>query len=606
MIVDLREPHVAPRMDQLQRDAANIRANQQQTALDIEAFKADERENERRLVAQELESDRVRMDTIRRNTRRVRQTAAEQDVPFTITALEEMTQELLREPGYLAIAQAREGRFQGVEFEDAYEMAQSPEFAQLFDEVLLDYNVMQAQRAGEAKASGLERIASVAEDPRAGIGQEAIAELMALAEDESVSAAAFDAHVGGLMQTAKANVGFFDAKESVKAEAAQVWDSVRTQLTARDPNSLESITGGERPMSASDLMLLKGEIEFAQTPEELKRARDNFIIKAQGLDGAIDEAENRAYNAGLEAMQEKLRAGGVQFDRSDRFAAPSQAPEQRGMLAAMEGRPHHEQVVVQDMIDAGLDPTDPGAVDEHVRQARQINPYYGMGPNEEAVERLRGAGGNDEEIDQLEGMLASGANAQDALEQVGQSVRDRVEAPRRQRENDLYGIGLKLLEPLRALTNNQNLTPGEAAEMLEDNAIVQGLMGIASMGDAVASKLGSANKAASGAAGRTLQSGLETVSGLKRVADQLATGSTGIRAVPEVPKAVHGSLSFDEEQDLERDMAFLLDDARARQGIVNPTEQLEAILPSMREKYPKITITDLLAFMDDLQSAGKR
>lgn len=481
MIVDMRDGPIQPSLDQYRRDITNGQLAQADLALGVANYQQRERAFETRRVQREIESDRARRTALQRNTMRAVREGAKFGMGFDAESLGKMSNELLADPDYSSTFSRLVDTYNEIQFPDDQSALQSPEVAAFYGDVAELYGIREAQRAGEAKAAGVERLAGLAADERAGLGQSDVDDLLELAGDESVGMQEFQSTVDDLIDKAEANIGFHEAKIVVTAETEELFKKVSAQFAA--PSGEMAGLGLAEESPGAELMKLRGAIEAAADPEELIRARGNFMLKAMNLDGFIDEAEQAAFDAGLRAARESLGSGeGIT----------------QGILGG--GQVQRAQPVAQET----ADPRE-AALAPHMQRARRDARQAGIDPDAEPerfsqfVEAQERAGSLEyKSEDQLAELRREKEEAEGAREQQ-----------QRRRAGSNFTVGSFLRGPIGALTNNEDISVEEAEAFIRENGLAQWGIGVledfedmmGAVGGAVAGAAG-AVKGAAGTAGR--------------------------------------------------------------------------------------------------------
>lgn len=233
------------------------------------------------------------------------------------------------------------GRYAGVELDDSIDPASWAEteegaaFIEDMSGLYLGAKSAEAAQIASRTAQGLERLMA---HPTAGLTQDDAAPILKMLQEGKATGAEISAAYQAVRTKAANNVGFAEMKAHVLTEAAGTWAQAMAQV-----GSAKSL-GLDEESPAEVLMRLRGEIELADSPEELQAARGAYMIKAHNLDGVVSDMETRAFEAGRVSAQ-------AMFE-DQRGAVLGQAPRKREAAAAaptngnrLEGRDNLARVL---------------------------------------------------------------------------------------------------------------------------------------------------------------------------------------------------------------------------------------------------------------------
>lgn len=312
---------------QAQRFQGGLQQQSFQNTLAVEEHQAREAQGQ-----QHLEIQRQRNDILARDSRR-RSVASSMSLAGRgvaqrgpVPGIGEMAEYLgQRNPDALAEILTR---YEGVELDDSIDpddWASTDEGAAFMEDMsgaFLAVKGAEAAQVAERAALGMERLAA---DPRTGLGEKDLAPVLDMLQGGKATGPEITAAYQALRTKAASNIGFHEMRTAVLGEAANVWGQAMAQMRAGAGGS--GGLGLEEEAPAEALMRLRGEIETAETPEELLRARGAYMIKAHNLDGVVSEMEAAAFEAGrtaATALFEQERAGALGQPVRQRAQAPQQ------------------------------------------------------------------------------------------------------------------------------------------------------------------------------------------------------------------------------------------------------------------------------------------
>ncbi|MEL6905154.1 MAG: hypothetical protein AAFP22_07100 [Planctomycetota bacterium] len=497
MIRDLTDGPLANQIAQTQAGAARMAANnarmvQAQFNAD-RAFAADERRYaesqgrhadsmalayaemeqkrdlaEAQLDAQELRRDRTRRGTVARNAARGATMAAKVGQAYDVEGFQNMVADLRSSDAHRSQIDAMLHQFGDLEYPTEEEFVSSPEFGELFGATAELYGMLQTEQSQARKGESLVAFSQFVGDERYGVQEADVAKLNAMAADPGVSFEDFLFHRTELKDQLASRFAFTESKRLAQAEADQLWAEMRKEHASnRSKEDFEAmLLGGEEGDHMDDLYRLYGRVGLAEDPQELARARGNFLIKAHGLDGVVTEAEDAAYRAGMEAVRDRFTSA----DAAARFQVDGAPPAQLGQapeafepqsemeaLAQRAGiqvppgladAPFETQQLFGDLLRGGIDPTDTSAenvaaIEQFLAHERRVSPGYGLAGPDKAHALLK-AGGNEhltEAVDTL--MDKAGMDAEEAIELAirGEERRKTIKEGRREIKRDARRVG---------------------------------------------------------------------------------------------------------------------------------------------------------------------
>lgn len=317
--------------DVLQAQRTGMVQQQQgfENALAAEQYKTRRDQGAQELDILKQRNNLIRKDTAGRTVSRALKTAETFGRPIVPSrqSFETMFAEVAKSNP--EAAQELMAKYGDVEFDD--DPTDDPVFAQMFEDTSGLWLAEEGKRSVGAAERALVGSQAIMADPRAGLTDKDLEPVMKLLEEGTAPAEQIEAQFQALRSKAAKNIGFAEMKVGVLGEVTQAWGSAMAQINSGASKSMA--LPGEKS-DAELLATLRGEIETATTPEELHRARGQFMVKAYGLDGVISEAETAAFEAGraaADAMYRQVYGGamGVQQQAPEGGAA-AQAPVQGG------------------------------------------------------------------------------------------------------------------------------------------------------------------------------------------------------------------------------------------------------------------------------------
>lgn len=288
---------------QAQRFVGGLQQQSFQNAAAVHEMQQQQALGEAQLDVARQRNDILGRETRMRSVGRAMTSAAKagRALPAGVAGIQQMAAYLKqRNPEALAGVLAP---FEGLpELPEGVDPLETEEGAALFEGLAGAWLAEQGAEAGEVASRVAVQAQTLMADPRAGLSDKDLEPLMALMEGGTATRAQIDAQYQAIRTKAAANIGFAEMRTAVLAEAQQAWGSAMTSLRA---GSSAPLLG--EASEADKLMELRGAIETATTPEELRAARGQYLVKAYGLDGVISEAEDAAFAAGEAAAMAAFR-----------------------------------------------------------------------------------------------------------------------------------------------------------------------------------------------------------------------------------------------------------------------------------------------------------
>lgn len=314
---------------QAQRFVGGLQQQSFQNAAAVHEMQQQQALGEAQLDVARQRNDILGRETRMRSVGRAMASAAKagRALPAGVAGIQQMAAYLKqRNPEALAGVLAP---FEGLpELPEGVDPLETEEGAALFEGLAGAWLAEQGAEAGEVASRVAVQAQTLMADPRAGLSDKDLEPLMALMEGGTATRAQIDAQYQAIRTKAAANIGFAEMRTAVLAEAQQAWGSAMTALRGGKP-----MPGLGEPTEADKLMELRGAIETATTPEELRAARGQYLVKAYGLDGVISEAEDAAFAAGEAAAMAAFKGA-----QNTALGRPSKAaPFMGGARAAGAG-----------------------------------------------------------------------------------------------------------------------------------------------------------------------------------------------------------------------------------------------------------------------------
>lgn len=360
-------------------------------------------------------------------------------------------------------------------FEDLEEYEiDSARGAEMFTQAARLYEADLMERSAEIGARGFQGIQSLAGIEGAGLDDVEMLRIQGEMMDPSLTPQERELRIAEERQKIGNRIGLHAARKQVLTQADQVFGQA---IRDAEAGGFGAAGLGGTDSRGAEVLELYGRIQTAETYEDLERARQQFTIKAMALDGVIAEAEQQAFRTGRESAQSAFdQARGQVTGPMDPAASEVQVPA--GAFPSLGDGPMQmpaaDAVVALDLERAGISLDSPQA-EEFVAAKRMENPYYGMGPDEAAVQMIADTGLSDERAAEYQTFRASGMSSEESMRRVFSKHKAEVMVPNRMLALDIAPA----LTGLMSAMQGREVSMEEAVSAVENSGLLKSVMGSA-------------------------------------------------------------------------------------------------------------------------------